>query len=64
MNQLLSLKMTSAESAEAFIDRFQRIRCAAKWEYDARTATFFKRALPGFLRQEVSSSLLHLGRDQ
>ncbi|ORE04070.1 hypothetical protein BCV72DRAFT_251481 [Rhizopus microsporus var. microsporus] len=61
MNQLLSLKITSVESVEAFIDRFQRIRCAAKWEYDARTATIFKRALPGFLRQEVSSSLLHLG---
>ncbi|CEG83852.1 hypothetical protein RMATCC62417_18109 [Rhizopus microsporus] len=55
MDQLLSLKMTLAES---------RIRRAAKWKDDIRTATIFKRSLPAFLRQEAPPSLLHLGRDQ
>ncbi|KAG0809320.1 hypothetical protein G6F17_013750 [Rhizopus arrhizus] len=64
MDQLLSLKMLSTESIEAFTDRFQRIRRAAKWDDDIRTASIYKRALPGFLRQEVSRSLLNLGRDQ
>ncbi|KAG1495737.1 hypothetical protein G6F52_012999 [Rhizopus delemar] len=64
MDQLLSLKMVPAESIEAFTDRFQRIRRAAKWDDDIRTASIYKRALPAFLRQEVSRSLLNLGRDQ
>ncbi|KAG0779091.1 hypothetical protein G6F21_012730 [Rhizopus arrhizus] len=64
MDQLLSLKMAAAESIEAFTDRFQRIRRAAKWDDDIKTATIYKRALPAFLRQEVSRSLLNLGRDQ
>ncbi|KAG1391540.1 hypothetical protein G6F60_012518 [Rhizopus arrhizus] len=64
MDQLLSLKMGSAESIEAFTDRFQRIRRAAKWDDDIKTASIYKRALPNFLRQEVSRSLLNLGRDQ
>ncbi|EIE80639.1 hypothetical protein RO3G_05344 [Rhizopus delemar RA 99-880] len=64
MDQLLSLKMLPTESIEAFTDRFQRIRRAAKWDDDIRTASIYKRALPGFLRQEVSRSLLNLGRDQ
>ncbi|KAG1038281.1 hypothetical protein G6F43_012711 [Rhizopus delemar] len=64
MDQLLSLKMVSTESIEAFTDRFQRIRRAAKWDDDIRTASIYKRALPAFLRQEVSRSLLNLGRDQ
>jgi hypothetical protein len=63
MDQLLSLKMMPAESIEAFTDRFQRIRRAAKWDDDIRTATIFKRALPTFLKQEVSRSLLNVGRD-
>ncbi|EIE92710.1 hypothetical protein RO3G_17422 [Rhizopus delemar RA 99-880] len=64
MDQLLSLKMVSTESIEAFTDRFQRIRRAAKWDDDIKTASIYKRALPNFLRQEVSRSLLNLGRDQ
>ncbi|KAG0814717.1 hypothetical protein G6F19_013087 [Rhizopus arrhizus] len=64
MDQLLSLKMAAAESIEAFTDRFQRIRRAAKWDDDIKTASIYKRALPAFLRQEVSRSLLNLGRDQ
>ncbi|KAG1573003.1 hypothetical protein G6F48_013390 [Rhizopus delemar] len=64
MDQLLSLKMVSTESIEAFTDRFQRIRRAAKWDDDIKTASIYKRALPAFLRQEVSRSLLNLGRDQ
>ncbi|KAG1297297.1 hypothetical protein G6F64_013079 [Rhizopus arrhizus] len=64
MDQLLSLKMGSTESIEAFTDRFQRIRRAAKWDDDIKTASIYKRALPNFLRQEVSRSLLNLGRDQ
>ncbi|KAG0780215.1 hypothetical protein G6F21_012235 [Rhizopus arrhizus] len=64
MDQLLSLKMLSTESIEAFTDRFQRIRRAAKWDDDISTASIYKRALPGFLRQEVSRSFLNLGRDQ
>ncbi|KAG1031968.1 hypothetical protein G6F43_013856 [Rhizopus delemar] len=56
--------MLPTESIEAFTDRFQRIRRAAKWDDDIRTASIYKRALPGFLRQEVSRSLLNLGRDQ
>ncbi|KAG1036455.1 hypothetical protein G6F43_013047 [Rhizopus delemar] len=64
MDQLLSLKMVSTESIEAFTDRFQRNRRAAKWDDDIRTASIYKRALPAFLRQEVSRSLLNLGRDQ
>ncbi|KAG1038147.1 hypothetical protein G6F43_012738 [Rhizopus delemar] len=64
MDQLMSLKMVSTESIEAFTDRFQRIRRAAKWDDDIRTASIYKRALPAFLRQEVSRSLLNLGRDQ
>ncbi|KAG1577308.1 hypothetical protein G6F48_012755 [Rhizopus delemar] len=42
----------------------ERIRRAAKWDDDIRTASIYKRALPAFLRQEVSRSLLNLGRDQ
>ncbi|KAG1033410.1 hypothetical protein G6F43_013576 [Rhizopus delemar] len=64
MDQLLSLKMLSTESIEAFTDRFQRIRRAAKWDDDIKTASIYKRALPAFLRQEVSRSLLNLVRDQ
>ncbi|KAG1140826.1 hypothetical protein G6F37_012916 [Rhizopus arrhizus] len=64
MDQLLSLKMESMESIEAFTDKFQRIRRAAKWDDDIKTASIYKRALPNFLRQEVSRSLLNLGRDQ
>ncbi|KAG1537752.1 hypothetical protein G6F49_012718 [Rhizopus delemar] len=64
MDQLLTLKMAAAESIEAFTDRFQRIRRAAKWDDDIKTASIYKRALPAFLRQEVSRSLLNLGRDQ
>ncbi|KAG1135576.1 hypothetical protein G6F37_012664 [Rhizopus arrhizus] len=64
MDQLLSLKMLSTESIESFTDRFQRIRRAAKWDDDIKTASIYKRALPAFLRQEVSRSLLNLGRDQ
>lgn len=64
MGQLLSLKMVASESVEAFTDRFQRIRRAAKWDDDIRTATIFKRALPAFLRQGVSRSLFNLSRDQ
>ena len=56
--------MLPTESIEAFTDRFQRIRRAAKWDDDIRTASIYKRALPGFLRQEVSRSLLNLGREQ
>ncbi|KAG1576826.1 hypothetical protein G6F48_013038 [Rhizopus delemar] len=56
--------MVSTESIEAFTDRFQRIRRAAKWDDDIKTASIYKRALPNFLRQEVSRSLLNLGRDQ
>ena len=64
MDQLLSLKMLSTESIESFTDRFQRIRTAAKWDDDIKTASIYKRALPAFLRQEVSRSFLNLGRDQ
>ncbi|KAG1018044.1 hypothetical protein G6F43_014406 [Rhizopus delemar] len=56
--------MGSSESIEAFTDRFQRIRRAAKWDDDIKTASIYKRALPAFLRKEVSRSLLNLGRDQ
>ncbi|KAG1318289.1 hypothetical protein G6F62_012434 [Rhizopus arrhizus] len=56
MDQLLSLKMLSTESIESFTDRFQRIRRAAKWDDDIKTASIYKRALPPFLRQEVSRS--------
>ncbi|RCH98755.1 hypothetical protein CU097_004348, partial [Rhizopus azygosporus] len=38
--------MVASESVEVFTDRFQRIRRAAKWDDDIRTATIFKRALP------------------
>ncbi|KAG1328408.1 hypothetical protein G6F63_011872 [Rhizopus arrhizus] len=64
MDQLLSLKMLPTESIEACTDRFQRIRRAAKWDDDIRTASIYKRALPSFLRQKISRSLLSLGRDQ
>ncbi|KAG0733296.1 hypothetical protein G6F66_012260 [Rhizopus arrhizus] len=56
MDQLLSLKMVPAESIEAFTDRFQRIRRAAKWDDNIQTASIYKRTLPAFLRQEVSRS--------
>lgn len=55
--------MVASESVEVFTDRFQRIRRAAKWDDDIRTATIFKRALPVFLGQGVSRSLLNLSRD-
>ncbi|KAG1154205.1 hypothetical protein G6F37_009663 [Rhizopus arrhizus] len=56
--------MVPVESIETFTDRFQRIRRAAKWDDDIKTASIYKRTLPAFLRQEVSRSLLNLGRDQ
>ncbi|KAG0817715.1 hypothetical protein G6F20_002154 [Rhizopus arrhizus] len=52
--------MQQNESIEAFTDRFQRTRRAAKWQDDIRTATLFKRALPIALYKEVSRSLLNL----
>ncbi|KAG0783823.1 hypothetical protein G6F22_008536 [Rhizopus arrhizus] len=60
IDQLLTIKMQQNESIEAFTDRFQRIRRAAKWQDDIRTAALFKRALPIALYKEVSSSLLNL----
>ncbi|KAI7902104.1 uncharacterized protein BX663DRAFT_561692 [Cokeromyces recurvatus] len=42
MDKLLSLKVQPNESIEAFTDRFQRIRRAAKWEDVIRTAIIFK----------------------
>ncbi|KAG1277722.1 hypothetical protein G6F66_012223 [Rhizopus arrhizus] len=52
--------MQQNESIEAFTDRFQRIRCAAKWQDDIRTAALFKHALPIVLYKKVSRSLLNL----
>ncbi|KAG0777820.1 hypothetical protein G6F22_011615 [Rhizopus arrhizus] len=52
--------MQQNESIEAFTDRFQRIRCAAKWQDDIRTAALFKRALPIVLYKKVPRSLLNL----
>ncbi|KAG1165385.1 hypothetical protein G6F36_013381 [Rhizopus arrhizus] len=60
IDQLLTIKMEQNESIEAFTDRFQRIRRAAKWQDDIRTAALFKRALPIALYKEVSRSLLNL----
>ncbi|KAG0803572.1 hypothetical protein G6F19_013399 [Rhizopus arrhizus] len=60
IDQLLTIKMQQDESIEAFTDRFQRIRRAAKWQDDIRTAALFKRALPIALYKEVSRSLLNL----
>ncbi|KAG1403783.1 hypothetical protein G6F59_012719 [Rhizopus arrhizus] len=60
IDQLLTIKMQQNESIEAFTDRFQRIRRAAKWQDDIRTAALFKRALPIALYKEVSRSLLNL----
>ncbi len=60
IDQLLTIKMQQNESIEAFTDRFQRTRRAAKWQDDIRTATLFKRALPIALYKEVSRSLLNL----
>jgi hypothetical protein len=52
MDRLLSLKMILAESVEAFTDRFQRIRRAAKWEDDIRTATILNELyLPSFAKK-------------
>ncbi|KAG1063714.1 hypothetical protein G6F41_010587 [Rhizopus arrhizus] len=60
IDQLLTIKMQQNESIKAFTDRFQRIRCAAKWQDDIRTAALFKRALPIVLYKKVSRSLLNL----
>ncbi|KAG1139974.1 hypothetical protein G6F37_009661 [Rhizopus arrhizus] len=60
IDQLLTIKMQQNESIEAFTDRFQRIRCAAKWQDDIRTAALFKRDLPIALYKKVSRSLLNL----
>ncbi|KAG1436022.1 hypothetical protein G6F56_013735 [Rhizopus delemar] len=64
IDQLLTIKMQQDESIEAFTDRFQRIRRAAKWQDDIRTAALFKRALPIALYKEVSRSLLNLPLNQ
>ncbi|KAG1539522.1 hypothetical protein G6F51_009086 [Rhizopus arrhizus] len=60
IDQVLTIKMQQNESIEAFTDRFQRIRRAAKWQDDIRAAALFNRALPVALYKEVSRSLLNL----
>ncbi|KAG1585905.1 hypothetical protein G6F47_011373 [Rhizopus delemar] len=64
IDQLLTIKMQQNESIKAFPDRCQRIRRAAKWQDDIRTAALFKRALPVALYKEVSCSLLNLPLNQ
>lgn len=58
VDQLLSLRMSEDESVEAFTDRFQRMRRAAKWADNFDAAALFKRALPRALREEVMRSLI------